>query len=109
MGLSGTQHIRAILTALECRGHIIVLADCPFCEDGRDRLELDPQASAYFCEACGRRGKLEQLSVIAEGIFIRRHRESIQLMTTRPGVERGGGRRCNQTSKTSRGSDRPRT
>lgn len=91
MGLSGAQHVKAILAALECAGHIIVLADCPWCDEGHDRLELDPREQTYFCGLCGRRGKLDRLAAIAEGVFIRRHRESIALMTERPGVERGGG------------------
>ena len=92
-GLSNTQLIKAILAELECPGRLLILADCPWCdhEDGRSRLELDPQAGTYFCGLCGRRGQLDRLQAITEGIFIKRHRESIQLMTTRPGVERGGG------------------
>ena len=93
-GLSSTQLIKAILAELECPGRLLVLADCPFCpqlEDGHDRLELDPQAGTYFCEACGRRGKLEQLEAITEGLFLSRHKATLREMTTRPGVERGGG------------------
>lgn len=91
-GLSNTQLIKAILAELECKGELLVLAPCPFCGEAR-RLELDPQAGTYFCGLCGRRGRLDRLQAITEGIFLRRHRESIQLMSTRPGVERGGGKR----------------
>ena len=95
-GLSGAQQVKAILAALESKGHLLVLTNCPFCNE-RDRLELDPQGCTYFCGACGRSGKLECLAAIAEGLFLSRHRESLKLMTTRPGVEKGenGGRnRC---------------
>lgn len=89
-GLSNTQLIKVILTELECRGRLLVLTDCPFCpqrEDGYERLELDPQAGTYFCGACGKRGPLDRLEAITEGLFLRRHRDSIREMTTRPGVE----------------------
>jgi len=110
-GLSNWQLIKAILSELECPGRLLVLADCPWCnrEERRDRLELDPQAGTYFCGSCGRRGKLDRLEAIAEGVFLKRHKESVIEMTTRPGVERGGGQVCKRASKTSRGSDRPRT
>lgn len=41
MGPSGMQHARAILAMLECKGHILVLVDCPLCDEPR-RMELDP-------------------------------------------------------------------
>jgi hypothetical protein len=88
------QHVRAILATLECEGHILVLVDCPLCEEP-GRMELDPAASTYFCGACGKRGRLEDLATLAEGVFLHRHRGTRRLMETRPGRgwEREGGRR----------------
>lgn len=88
------QQVKAILAALECEGHILVLADCPLCDEPR-RMELDPAEGTYFCGACGKRGKLEDLAALAEGVFLHRHRSTRRLMETRPGRgwERGGGGR----------------
>jgi hypothetical protein len=95
VGLSGMQHVKAILATLECEGHILVLVDCPLCEEPQ-RMELDPAESTYFCGACGKRGRLEDLAVLAEGVFLHRHRGTRWLMETRPGrgwEREGGGRR----------------
>lgn len=94
-GLSGTQHIKAILAAIEQPGRLLVLVDCAW-RGERDRIELDPREDTYFCGSCGRRGKLEALEAIAEGLFMSRHKVTLQAMTTRPGVERGGGKRAKQ-------------
>ena len=94
MGLSNMQHVKAILATLECEWRILVLVDCPLCDEPQ-RMELDPAAGAYFCGACGKRGKLEDLAVLAEGVFLHRHRGMRRLMETRPGRgwEREEGRR----------------
>lgn len=89
------QHVKAILATLECKGHILVLVDCPLCEEPQ-RMELDPAEGTYFCGACGKRGKLEDLAVLAEGVFLHRHRAMQTLMERRPGrgwEREGGGRR----------------
>lgn len=41
VGPSGMQHVKAILATLECKGHILVLVDCPLCDEPR-RMEIDP-------------------------------------------------------------------
>lgn len=94
MGLSGMQLIKEILRAMECEGQILVIAQgaCPFC-GARRRLELNPKDKTYFCGGCGKQGKLEQLLPIVEGLFFRRHREYISMMTSRPRVEKGGGKK----------------
>ena len=93
MGFSGGAYVKAICRALEVRPQAVYLIDCPLCMDEPGQMELDPQTKRYWCGACGRDGTLQSLLAIAEGLFALRHRESLELMTTRPRVERGGTRR----------------
>lgn len=92
MGLSGITQIKAICRALECRPRTLYIVDCPIC-DTLDVMELDPKAGTYWCGSCGRRGKLGDLAVLAEGVFLNKHRTARRCMETRPGVTRGGGGR----------------
>ena len=94
VGFSGSAYVKAICRALECRPQAVYIIDCPLCpEDEQGQMELDPHSGTYWCGSCGRDGTLQSLLAIAEGLFALRHRESLELMTTRPRVERGGTRR----------------
>ena len=93
MGFSGGAYVKAICRALEVRPQAVYLIDCPLCMDEPGQMELNPQSKRYWCATCGRDGTLQSLLAIAEGIFASRHRESLELMETRPRVERGGTRR----------------
>ena len=94
VGFSGSAYVKAICRALECRPQAVYIIDCPLCpEDEQGQMELNPQSKRYWCATCGRDGTLQSLLAIAEGLFARRHRESLELMETRPRVERGGTRR----------------
>ena len=94
MSFPGTSYIKAICRALETKPQAVYIIDCPLCrEDPPGQMELDPQTKRYWCAACGRDGTLQSLLAIAEGLFASRHRESLELMETRPRVERGGTRR----------------
>jgi hypothetical protein len=94
MSYPGSAYIKAICRALECKPQAVYIIDCPLCpEDEQGQMELNPQSKTYWCAACGRDGTLQSLLGVAEGLFALRHRESLELMTTRPRVERGGTRR----------------
>ncbi len=94
VGFSGSAYVKAICRALECRPQAVYIIDCPLCpEDEQGQMELNPQSKRYWCATCGRDGTLQSLLAIAEGLFASRHRESMELMETRPRVERGGTRR----------------
>lgn len=94
MSFPGTSYIKAICRALETKPQVVYIIDCPLCrEDPPGQMELDPHSGTYWCGTCGRDGTLQSLLGVAEGLFALRHRESLELMTTRPRVERGGTRR----------------
>lgn len=99
MSYPGSAYIKAICRALECRPQAVYLIDCPLCMDEPGQMELNPQSKTYWCATCGRDGTLQSLLAIAEGIFASRHRESLELMETRPRVERGGSRRWQTKSR----------
>lgn len=91
VGFSGAAYIKSICRALECEPQAIYLIDCPLCQDDPPgQMELDPHSGTYWCGTCGRDGSLKSLLGVAEGLFTLKHRESLDLMTTRPRVERGG-------------------
>jgi hypothetical protein len=92
--IPGTSLIKEICRVLETRPQMLIIVECPYCQ-APEGLEMDPSARSYWCRYCNKRGKLEELQIVAEGVFLRRHSYSRQLMEQRPGPgwEREGGRR----------------
>lgn len=91
MVFPGISYVKGICRAMECKPRTLYLIDCPLCMDSPPgQVELDPESGTYWCSRCGREGSLKSLLEIAEGLFERRHRETVRLMTTRPRVELGG-------------------
>lgn len=84
--------IQSIIRNLECRPEFLIRVPCPYCHCGQVML-LDPQHGTYECQACGRHGKLQQLTALASDRFEYRHRETMALMRERAAVEKVAGRR----------------
>lgn len=93
MAIPGTSLIKEICKLLESRPQMLILIQCPYC-DAPEGMEMDPSSKDYWCRYCNKRGRLEELQIVAEGIFLRRHSYSRELMEQRPGPgwerERGG-------------------
>ncbi len=86
----GADEIREILRRLECDAEVVVSAQCPFCKANYSLL-LVGRTGRYECLTCLECGELGELYHYADGLFEKRHRETIKLMTERKAVDPKGG------------------
>ena len=87
MGLPGTTLIKEICEGLDVKPQLFVRIPCPYCEAPAG-MELDPVEGRYWCCYCNKRGTLQDLQVVAEGIFLRRHGDTRRLMETKLGWDK---------------------
>ncbi len=89
----GADKIKEILRRLECDAELVVIAQCPFCKTNYALLMVG-RTKRYRCLTCMEEGELKTLYHYADGLFEKRHEETIRLMTERRAVDpRGGGGR----------------
>lgn len=81
--LSGTALAKSVCELMEVRPRVLVLVTCPYCERPW-AMEMDPAALTFWCGYCNKRGKLEELHTVAEGVFLYRHRATKRLMEEGP-------------------------
>lgn len=75
---------REICRVLECQPTVLYVAKCPWCRRPKS-LMLDTTDGGYMCVQCGKQGDLTTLYREAEGRFLWKHRETVELMRG-PGV-----------------------